>query len=62
MVTSDFLVVGGGIIGLNVARQLKRQFSVATVTVIETEIHCGAHTSVRNRGGGHAGFYYSPEG
>lgn len=38
MVTSDFLVVGGGIIGLNVARQLKRQFSDATVTVIEQKI------------------------
>ncbi|MDH5698950.1 MAG: L-2-hydroxyglutarate oxidase [Nitrospirota bacterium] len=61
MVTSDFLVIGGGIIGINVARQLKRQFSDATVTVIEKENHCGAHASGRNSGVLHAGFYYSPE-
>jgi len=61
VVTSDFLVIGGGIIGINVARQLKRQFSDATVTVIEKENHCGAHASGRNSGVLHAGFYYSPE-
>ena len=61
MATSDFLVIGGGIIGINVARQLKRQFSDATVTVIEKENHCGAHASGRNSGVLHAGFYYSPE-
>jgi (S)-2-hydroxyglutarate dehydrogenase len=61
MATSDFLVIGGGIIGINVARQLKRQFSDATVTVIEKENHCGTHASGRNSGVLHAGFYYSPE-
>jgi L-2-hydroxyglutarate oxidase LhgO len=61
MVTTDFLVIGGGIIGINVARQLKRQFSDATVTVIEKESYCGAHASGRNSGVLHAGFYYSPE-
>lgn len=61
MVTTDFLVIGGGIIGINVARQLKRQYSDATVTVIEKENHCGAHASGRNSGVLHAGFYYSPE-
>lgn len=61
MVTSDFLVIGGGIIGINIARQLKRRFSDATVTVIEKEDHCGAHASGRNSGVLHAGFYYSPE-
>ena len=61
METSDFLVIGGGIIGINIARQLKRQFSDATVTIIEKENHCGAHASGRNSGVLHAGFYYSPE-
>ncbi|WP_342346532.1 L-2-hydroxyglutarate oxidase [uncultured Nitrospira sp.] len=61
MVTSDFLVIGGGIIGINIARQLKRRFSDATVIVIEKEDHCGAHASGRNSGVLHAGFYYSPE-
>ncbi|HBP88877.1 MAG TPA: FAD-dependent oxidoreductase, partial [Nitrospiraceae bacterium] len=61
MVTSDFLVIGGGIIGINVARQLKRKFSDAMVTIIEKENFCGAHASGRNSGVLHAGFYYSPE-
>jgi hypothetical protein len=38
MAISDFLVMGGEIIAINIARQLKRQFSDATVTVIEKEI------------------------
>ena len=61
MVTTDFLVIGGGIIGINVARRLKREFSDVTVTIIEKERHCGAHASGRNSGVLHAGFYYSPE-
>lgn len=61
MAISDFLVIGGGIIAINIARQLKRQFSDATVTVIEKENHCGAQASGRNSGVLHAGFYYSPE-
>ncbi|GJL70267.1 MAG: hypothetical protein NPIRA06_29020 [Nitrospirales bacterium] len=61
MVTSDFLVIGGGIIGINVARQLKRQFYDATETVIENGNHCGTHVSGRKSGVLHAGFYCSPE-
>jgi (S)-2-hydroxyglutarate dehydrogenase len=61
MLTTDFLVIGGGIIGINVARQLKWKFSDATVTVIEKETSCGTHASGRNSGVLHAGFYYSPE-
>lgn len=61
MFTTDFLIIGGGIIGINVARQLKRRFSDATVTVIEKESSCGIHASGRNSGVLHAGFYYSPE-
>lgn len=61
METTDFMVVGGGIIGINVARQLNRQFSDTKVTVIEKESYCGAHASGRNSGVLHAGFYYSPE-
>lgn len=59
--TSDFLVIGGGIIGLNIARRLRRAFSGASVRLIEKEIDCGLHASGRNSGVLHAGFYYSPD-
>jgi len=57
--TSDFLVIGGGIIGLNIARALKKRFRDATVTVLEKEESCGRHASGRNSGVLHAGFYYT---
>ncbi len=61
MINTDFLVIGGGIIGLNVARQLKKRYSDARVTVIEKEINGGQHASGRNSGVLHAGFYYTPD-
>ncbi len=57
--TSDFLVIGGGIVGLSVARELNRRFDGASVTLIEKERSCGTHASGRNSGVIHAGFYYS---
>ncbi len=61
MVTSDFLVIGGGIIGLSIARELRRRFADARIVVIEKEALCGVHASGRNSGVLHAGFYYSPD-
>ncbi len=58
---SDFLVIGGGVIGLNIARCLRRVFPRATVTLLEKEDACGLHASGRNSGVLHAGFYYSPD-
>jgi L-2-hydroxyglutarate oxidase len=57
----DFLVAGGGIIGVSIARQLKAVFSGASVTVLEKEKALGMHSSGRNSGVIHAGFYYSAD-
>jgi len=54
-------VIGGGIIGINVARELKKTYSGSKVTLIEKEEDCGLHASGRNSGVLHAGFYYSPD-
>jgi L-2-hydroxyglutarate oxidase LhgO len=59
--TSDFLVIGGGIIGISVARELKRRYSDTRVTVIEKENRLGEHASGRNSGVLHAGFYYTAD-
>lgn len=61
MTTCDFLVIGGGVIGLSIAREVRRRQPNARVTLIEKEASCGAHASGRNSGVLHAGFYYSPD-
>lgn len=59
--TSDFLIIGGGIIGVSIARELKRRRPEASVHLIEKEPECGLHASGRNSGVIHAGFYYSAD-
>lgn len=61
MSSTDFLILGGGIIGLSVARELKRRFPNTQVTLLEKEAACGRHASGRNSGVIHAGFYYSAD-
>ncbi len=61
MTRCDFLIIGGGIIGLSIARELKKQFQDARLVLIEKESNCGLHASGRNSGVLHAGFYYTPD-
>lgn len=57
----DFLVIGGGIIGINVARRLKHLYPDSSVIILEKEADVGLHASGRNSGVLHAGFYYTPD-
>lgn len=59
--TADFLVIGGGIVGLTMALEAKRRHPGSRVTLIEKEKHCGLHASGRNSGVLHAGFYYTAD-
>lgn len=59
--TADFLIIGGGIIGLNLALQAKIRHPGSKVLLIEKERHCGLHASGRNSGVLHAGFYYTAD-
>lgn len=58
---TDFLIIGGGIIGLSIALHTKRRYPDCRITLIEKESYCGAHASGRNSGVLHAGFYYSAD-
>ncbi len=58
---ADFLIIGGGVIGLNIARHLRRLYPGSSVHLLEKEADCGFHASGRNSGVVHAGFYYSPD-
>jgi L-2-hydroxyglutarate oxidase LhgO len=53
----DFLIAGAGVIGVAIARELRRRHN-ASVTVIEKEPSAGLHASGRNSGVLHAGVYY----
>ena len=54
----SFVIVGGGIVGLAVARRLLDLYPGATVTVIEKEVQVGVHQTGHNSGVVHAGVYY----
>jgi len=58
---TDFLIIGGGIIGLAIARAIRRIHANATITLIEKEQDVGQHASGRNSGVLHAGFYYTAD-
>lgn len=59
--TCDFLVIGGGVIGLCLALEASRRYPTSRVTIIEKEAMCGWHASGRNSGVLHAGFYYTAD-
>ncbi|MGP0224732.1 L-2-hydroxyglutarate oxidase [Paenarthrobacter sp. NCHU4564] len=55
-------VIGGGIIGVAVARELTRKLPEVQVTVYEKEDRLAAHQTGHNSGVVHAGLYYEPGG
>ena len=53
-------IVGGGIVGLAVGRELSRRRAGARVVVFEREDRLAAHQTGHNSGVVHAGLYYRP--
>src|SRR5687768_12310045 len=53
-------VIGGGIVGLAVARELTRRRPGTKVLVLEKEDRLAAHQTGHNSGVVHAGIYYRP--
>ena len=56
----DVVVVGGGILGLAVARELHRRDPRLSITVLEKEDRIGVHQTGHSSGVIHAGIYYAP--
>jgi L-2-hydroxyglutarate oxidase len=56
----DLAIVGGGIVGLAVARELIARNPGASVCVLEREAEIGTHQTGHNSGVIHAGVYYVP--
>ncbi|WP_347877790.1 L-2-hydroxyglutarate oxidase [Halobacterium sp. R2-5] len=60
MMRHDVAIVGGGCVGLSVAKHLSEQTDL-DVAVLEKEHHLAAHQSGRNSGVLHPGFNYPPD-
>ncbi|HEV3046167.1 MAG TPA: L-2-hydroxyglutarate oxidase [Solirubrobacteraceae bacterium] len=56
----DLAIVGGGILGLAVARELGRRHPDASMCVLEREPELATHQTGHNSGVIHAGVYYAP--
>ena len=56
----DFAVIGGGIVGLSTALQLRQRQPSRSLVVIEKESAVARHQSGHNSGVIHAGIYYEP--
>ena len=60
MTSCNFLLIGGGVIGLSIAMELKNRHRTARITMIGKDATGGEHARGNKSGGVHAGFYYSP--
>ena len=60
IIKSDFIVVGGGIVGLATAYKLQLKFPKKTILILEKESEIGMHQTGRNSGVIHSGIYYTP--
>lgn len=56
----DFIVIGGGILGLATARELQQRYPGKRVLVLEKEAGPAQHQTGHNSGVIHAGVYYKP--
>lgn len=56
----DLVVVGGGIVGVATARELKQRHPEWQVAIVEKEDKLAVHQSGHNSGVIHAGIYYKP--
>lgn len=56
----DYVIVGGGIVGVSTAWQLKQQYPDKSILLVEKEAGFSRHQTGHNSGVIHAGVYYTP--
>ncbi len=57
----DFILIGGGIIGLTIAYTLRERLQNFRILIVDKEKDVAYHASGRNSGVLHAGFYYTAD-
>jgi L-2-hydroxyglutarate oxidase LhgO len=60
-ISTDFLIIGAGIVGLTVAYELTKKFPKSSILILEKENEIGLHASGRNSGVLHSGVYYGAD-
>ncbi len=58
--TYDYVIIGGGIVGISTAWQLKQRFPHKKIVLLEKESTYSSHQTGHNSGVIHAGVYYTP--
>lgn len=58
--TFDYIIIGGGIVGVSTAWQLQQSFPEKRIALIEKETQLASHQTGHNSGVIHAGVYYQP--
>jgi L-2-hydroxyglutarate oxidase len=56
----DYVVIGGGIVGVSTAWQLQQEFPDRTILLLEKEKELAFHQTGHNSGVIHSGIYYEP--
>ena len=56
----DIAIIGGGIIGLAVGRELSMRYANLKIAIVEKETELGQHQTGHNSGVIHSGLYYAP--
>jgi len=56
----DYVIIGGGIVGVSTAWQLQQQFPHKRIAIMEKENQFACHQTGHNSGVIHAGVYYQP--
>jgi L-2-hydroxyglutarate oxidase LhgO len=57
----DYIIIGAGIIGLSIAKELTESHPKAKILILEKEPRFGMHASGRNSGVLHSGVYYQKD-
>ena len=56
----DYVIIGGGIVGVSTAWQLQQRFPQKRIAIVEKESQFACHQTGHNSGVIHAGVYYQP--
>lgn len=56
----DYIVIGGGIVGVSTAWQLQNRYPDKSILLLEKEQQLSSHQTGHNSGVIHAGVYYAP--